>query len=400
MKENLFDIKDKVVVMTGACGVLGGTIVKYFASQGAKVVLLDLERASSIGEALVKEIAAEGGEAMFLATNVLDKQVLEENYREVMARFGKVDVLLNAAGGNMASATVPPDKTIFDLDVDAVKRVTELNLFGTIIPTMVFARAMAESGRGSIINFASESALRPLTRVAGYGVAKAAVANWTKYLCAELAIKFGEGIRVNAIAPGFLLTNQNRALLTNEDGSLTDRSHTILAHTPFGRFLEPDELPLFQSLDCILRSAVQAGLQLSVSRQANTVAGSAEMVAQGTDQADVPHGSRETVQPRYTAVLFLSSCIRKLLQDSLTGNEGCFPKFISFLNRHQLNKAHIHWITFRQLGQRNDLIVIESADQNRIDFYFLKSCIQCRVQAIHCLLQRPQTCDMGIFLRI
>ena len=242
MKENLFDIKDKVVVMTGACGVLGGTIVKYFASQGAKVVLLDLERASSIGEALVKEIAAGGGEAMFLATNVLDKQVLEENYREVMARFGKVDVLLNAAGGNMASATVPPDKTIFDLDVDAVKRVTELNLFGTIIPTMVFARAMAESGRGSIINFASESALRPLTRVAGYGVAKAAVANWTKYLCAELAIKFGEGIRVNAIAPGFLLTNQNRALLTNEDGSLTDRSHTILAHTPFGRFLEPDEL--------------------------------------------------------------------------------------------------------------------------------------------------------------
>ena len=190
----------------------------------------------------MKEIAAEGGEAMFLATNVLDKQVLEENYREVMARFGKVDVLLNAAGGNMASATVPPDKTIFDLDVDAVKRVTELNLFGTIIPTMVFARAMAESGRGSIINFASESALRPLTRVAGYGVAKAAVANWTKYLCAELAIKFGEGIRVNAIAPGFLLTNQNRALLTNEDGSLTDRAHTILAHTPFGRFLEPDEL--------------------------------------------------------------------------------------------------------------------------------------------------------------
>ena len=236
MKENLFDIKDKVVVMTGACGVLGGTIVKYFASQGAKVVLLDLERASSIGEALVKEIAAEGGEAMFLATNVLDKQVLEENYREVMARFGKVDVLLNAAGGNMASATVPPDKTIFDLDVDAVKRVTELNLFGTIIPTMVFARAMAESGRGSIINFASESALRPLTRVAGYGVAKAAVANWTKYLCAELAIKFGEGIRVNAIAPGFFASEQNASLLYNEDGTPTARTNKILAATPMGRF--------------------------------------------------------------------------------------------------------------------------------------------------------------------
>ena len=142
----------------------------------------------------------------------------------------------------MAAATVPPDKTIFDLDVDAVKKVTELNLFGTIIPTMVFAKTMAEQKTGSIINFASESALRPLTRVAGYGVAKAAVANWTKYLCAELAMKFGEGLRVNAIAPGFLLTNQNRTLLTNPDGSLTQRSHTILAHTPINRFLEPEEL--------------------------------------------------------------------------------------------------------------------------------------------------------------
>ncbi len=239
---NLFDIKGKVVVMTGACGVLGSTIVKYFASEGCKVVLLDLERARSIGEGLVGDISAKGGESIFLPTNVLDKSVLEENYAQIMSAYGRIDILLNAAGGNMASATVPPDETIFDLDVDAVKKVTELNLFGTIIPTMVFARAMAEQKRGSIINFASESALRPLTRVAGYGVAKAAVANWTKYLCAELAMKFGEGIRVNAIAPGFLLTNQNRTLLTNEDGSLTARSHTILAHTPIGRFLEPDEL--------------------------------------------------------------------------------------------------------------------------------------------------------------
>ena len=169
MKRNLFDVSGKVMVMTGACGILGGTIVKYFAAQGVKVVILDL-------------------------------------------------------------------------DVDAVKKVTELNLFGTIIPTMVFARSMAEQKEGSIINFASESALRPLTRVAGYGVAKAAVANWTKYLCAELAMKFGEGLRVNAIAPGFLLTNQNRTLLTNPDGSLTQRSHTILAHTPINRFLEPEEL--------------------------------------------------------------------------------------------------------------------------------------------------------------
>lgn len=240
--KNLFDVTGRVVVMTGACGVLGTTIVKYFAAQGAKVVLLDLERASELGEKIVEEIKADGGEACFFPTNVLDKAVLENNYEQIMAKYSAIDILLNAAGGNMASATVPPDKTIFDLDVDAVKKVSELNLFGTIIPTMVFAKAMVKSGKGSIINFASESALRPLTRVAGYGVAKAAVVNWTKYLCAELAQKFGEGLRVNAIAPGFLLTNQNRTLLTNEDGSLTPRSHTILGHTPIGRFLEPDEL--------------------------------------------------------------------------------------------------------------------------------------------------------------
>ena len=240
--KNLFDLKGKVMVMTGACGVLGTTIVKYFAAQGAKMVLLDLERVSGLGEKTVSEIESAGGEAVFFSFYVLDKATVEKNLEQVMEKYGTVDVLLNAAGGNMAAATVPPDKTIFDLDIDAVKKVTELNLFGTIIPTMVFAKAMVKTGKGSIINFASESALRPLTRVAGYGVAKAAVANWTRYLCAELAMKFGEGMRVNAIAPGFLLTNQNRSLLVNPDGSLTDRSHSILAHTPVGRFLEPDEL--------------------------------------------------------------------------------------------------------------------------------------------------------------
>ena len=240
--ENLFDIRGRVVVMTGACGVLGETIVKYFAAQGAKVVLLDLERAAETGTRIVADIVAAGGDAMFLSTNVLDKAALEKNLEDILARYGTIDVLLNAAGGNMAAATVPPDKTIFDLDVEAVRKVVDLNLFGTIYPTLVFARVMVEKKKGSIINFCSETSFRPLTRVAGYGAAKAAVANWTKYLCGELAIKFGDGLRVNAIAPGFLLTNQNRSLLTNPDGSLTDRSHKILGHTPFGRFLEPDEL--------------------------------------------------------------------------------------------------------------------------------------------------------------
>ena len=161
MDRNFFDISGKVAVMTGACGILGTTIVKYFAAQGAKVVLLDLDRAAGLGEKIVSEIKADGGEACFLATNVLDKAVLEDNYSRIISMYGGIDILLNAAGGNMASATVPPDKSIFDLDVDAVKKVTELNLFGTIIPTMVFAKAMVEKKSGSIINFASESALRP-----------------------------------------------------------------------------------------------------------------------------------------------------------------------------------------------------------------------------------------------
>ncbi len=239
---SLFDIDGRVAVMTGACGVLGSSIVNYFSSQGCKLVLLDLEQSRNKGECLVNTIRDAGGEAVFFPTDVLQKDMLGRNLADILDRFGRIDILLNAAGGNMNAANVPPDKTIFDLDIEAIRKVSELNLFGTIIPTMVFAREMVRTGKASIINFCSESALRPLTRVAGYGVAKAAVANWTKWLSAELAIKFGEGVRVNAIAPGFLLTNQNRSLLVNEDGSLTDRSHTIISHTPIGRFLEPEEL--------------------------------------------------------------------------------------------------------------------------------------------------------------
>ncbi|MCM1177218.1 MAG: SDR family oxidoreductase [Bacteroidales bacterium] len=240
---NLFDVKDRVVVMTGACGILGSTIVKYFAGEGAKVVLLDLERAREIGERLVGEIKADGGEAMFLATNVLDADVLEQNRQDIIGAYGHIDVLLNAAGGNMGPANVTPEQTIFDMDIDATRKVFELNIVGTILPTKVFAKSMVENGsKGSIVNFCSMSSFRPLTRVCGYGMAKSALASWTQWLAGELAIKFGEGMRVNAIAPGFLLTNQNRSLLTNPDGSLTDRSHKIIGHTPFGRFLEPDEL--------------------------------------------------------------------------------------------------------------------------------------------------------------
>ena len=237
---NLFSVGDRVIVITGAAGILGSAMVRHFAEQGAQVVVLD--RNLEAGERLAAEVAAEGGRAAAYATDVLDRASLAENHAEIMDRFGRIDVLINAAGGNMPGATITPDKTFFDLDPEAVRKVVDLNLFGTILPTMVFARAMTERGEGSIINIASESALRPLTRVAGYGAAKAAVVNFTRYMCGELATKFGAGLRVNAIAPGFFLTEQNRTLLTNPDGSLTPRARTILAHTPFGRFGEPGEL--------------------------------------------------------------------------------------------------------------------------------------------------------------
>ena len=238
--KDLFSVDGKVIVITGATGILGSAMVKHFAEQGAKVVIL--ARNKEMGNDLMAEVKASGGEALYLQCDVTDKAILEQNYTDIMSAYGRIDVLINCAGGNMAAATVPPDKTIFDLDIDAVRQVVDLNLFGTILPTMVFVKAMVEQGQGSIINIASESALRPLTRVAGYGVAKAAVVNWTKYMCGELAIKFGEGLRVNAVAPGFLLTNQNRTLLTNPDGSLTPRAETILAHTPYKRFGEPEEM--------------------------------------------------------------------------------------------------------------------------------------------------------------
>lgn len=236
----LFDIRDRVVVVTGGAGILGRSICAYLAEQGVRVVVLD--RDEKAGVELVDAIRDAGGEALFLATDVLNKSVHEANREVILAAYGRIDVLLNAAGGNMAGATIAPDKTIFDLEVDAFRKVVDLNLFGTVLPTTVFATAMVEQKRGCIVNFCSESALRPLTRVVGYGAAKAAIANFTKYMAGELALKFGEGLRVNAIAPGFFLTEQNRTLLINPDGSHTDRAKTIIAHTPFGRFGRPEEL--------------------------------------------------------------------------------------------------------------------------------------------------------------
>lgn len=236
----LFSVKDKVVAITGGTGVLGREIGSYLATQGAKVVIMG--RKAEIGEAIVNDIKSNGGEAMFLKTDVMNKEVVEQNLKDILAAYGRVDALLNAAGGNMPGATIGPDGTFFDLKPEDFEKVLNLNLTGTVIPTQVFLKAMVEQKQGCIVNFSSMAAFRPLSRVCGYAAAKAGISNFTQYLANEVASKFGEGIRVNAIAPGFFLTEQNRTLLTNADGSYTSRGSDVIRQTPFKRFGKPEEL--------------------------------------------------------------------------------------------------------------------------------------------------------------
>ena len=236
----LFSVKDKVVVITGGTGVLGACIGEYLALEGAKVVLLG--RRKEEGDRIVNDIVAKGGEAIFLTTDVMSADAVQRNCDEIMSRYGRVDALLNAAGGNMPGATIQPDGSIFDLKVEDFQKVLDLNLTGTVIPTQIFLKPMVEAGKGAIVNLSSMAAFRPLTRVLGYAAAKAGISNFTAFMANEVATKFSPSIRVNAIAPGFFLTNQNRALLTNPDGSLTSRGADVIRQTPFKRFGRPEEL--------------------------------------------------------------------------------------------------------------------------------------------------------------
>lgn len=236
----LFSVKDKVVVITGGTGVLGACIGEYLAREGAKVVLLG--RRKDEGDKIVSDIVSKGGEAMFLVTDVMNPEVVQANCDEIVARYGKVDALLNAAGGNMPGATIQPDGDIFGIRVEEFQKVLDLNLTGTVIPTKIFLKPMVEAGKGAIVNFSSMAAFRPLTRVLGYAAAKAGISNFTAFMANEVATKFTSSIRVNAIAPGFFLTNQNRALLTRPDGSLTPRGADVIRQTPFKRFGNPEEL--------------------------------------------------------------------------------------------------------------------------------------------------------------
>ena len=236
----LFDIKDNVTVITGGTGILGRAIAKYLAANGAIVIILG--RKEDVGRRIAEDITAAGGKCEFLKTDVMDKAVVEKNRDEILKRYGRIDTLLNAAGGNMKGATITPEQTFFDLNTDEFEKVLSLNLTGTVIPTQIFLKPMAEKGKGVIINFSSMAAFRPMTRVCGYAAAKAGISNFTAYMATECAKKFGEGIRVNAIAPGFFITEQNRELLTNPDGSYTERGQDVIRQTPFGRMGEPEEL--------------------------------------------------------------------------------------------------------------------------------------------------------------
>lgn len=236
----LFDIKDYVVVITGGTGVLGRTIAKYLAKEGAKVIILG--RKENVGAEIVADITAEGGSCEFMKTDVMCQQTVKQNCKDILEKYGRIDTLLNAAGGNLAGAVIAPEGNFFDLEVEDFQKVLELNLTGTVIPTQVFLEPMAKQGKGSIINFSSMAAFRPITRVCGYAAAKAGISNFTEFMATECAKKFGEGIRVNAIAPGFFITEQNRNLLTNPDGTYTQRGRDVIHQTPFGRMGDPEEL--------------------------------------------------------------------------------------------------------------------------------------------------------------
>jgi NAD(P)-dependent dehydrogenase (short-subunit alcohol dehydrogenase family) len=242
MSSPLFDIAGHVVIVTGSTGTLAGSAACYLASRGVRVVYLGRSRGKLDGA--VDRCLRENpdAECLGLVADVLDREALERVRDEVVAKWGRIDGLLNAAGGNMPGATIPPEKNFYDLDFEAFREVVDVNLHGTVLPSLVFTPIMAEGGRGSIINFSSVSAPAALTRVVGYSAAKSGVDNFTRWLAVEMARKTDGNVRVNAVMPGFFLGEQNRRLLTNEDGSLTERGKLIIQNTPFGRFGQADEL--------------------------------------------------------------------------------------------------------------------------------------------------------------
>jgi NAD(P)-dependent dehydrogenase (short-subunit alcohol dehydrogenase family) len=239
--DSLFSVKDQCIAVTGGAGVLCGAMCESLAKRGAKVAVLDFNYDGAA--ALCKRIEADGGQAVPVKVNVLEKDEVQKAFEQTVEKLGHVDVLINGAGGNKKEATcVPPESLFFDLSPDAIRWVFDLNCLGTMLPCQSFGRHMADRGKGVIINVSSMNAFRPLTRIAAYSAAKAAVSNFTQWLSTYMCQNHSKDIRVNAIAPGFFLTEQNRFLLTDESGAPTARGKQIIDHTPMGRYGDPEDL--------------------------------------------------------------------------------------------------------------------------------------------------------------
>jgi NAD(P)-dependent dehydrogenase (short-subunit alcohol dehydrogenase family) len=235
----LFDIRGRVAVVTGGYGVLGGSIAEALSAAGARVAIMG--RKSGAAEEKARALREAGGEAVALVADALDEQQLRAAREQVLVRWGQVDILINTAGGNVSRARTD-GAPVFGLPFDAFDEVVRLNLHASVFPTLVFGEAMADRGRGSVVNISSMAAVQAISGAMGYSVAKAAIDNFTRWMAVDLARRHGEGLRVNAIAPGFFIADQNRAVLLKADGSYTERARTIISQTPMGRFGEPREL--------------------------------------------------------------------------------------------------------------------------------------------------------------
>lgn len=235
-----FSIKGKIAIVTGGGGVLGGSISNSLIQAGSKVVVLDIRQENV--DSKVEELIKMGGESIGFVSNVLDVEEMKSTRDKIIKKWGRIDILINAAGGNLPGATLTEEQTVFDMKIEDFEKVTQLNMNGTVYPCLVFGEAMAKQGEGSIINISSMATLSAITRVPGYSVAKSGIDIFTKWMAMEMGLKFGEKVRVNAIAPGFFIGDQNRKVLINEDGSYTERSMKVLARTPMKRFGDITEL--------------------------------------------------------------------------------------------------------------------------------------------------------------
>lgn len=236
---NPVNVQDKVIIITGGSGILGGAMAKHLAGQGAKVSIWGRNQERLEAARLT---AAEFGEVEIQTVDVLDEASVEQATAAVVTAWGHIDGLVNCAGGNMPGATVGPDQSIFDVSYADLRKVLDLNLMGSVIPTMAVGKRMTDAGAGSIVNISSMAASQALTRVLGYSMAKSGIDNFTRWMATELAKRGTPGIRVNAIAPGFFVTHQNQHLLLKEDGTPTARGQQVINKTPMGRFGAPEEL--------------------------------------------------------------------------------------------------------------------------------------------------------------